>query len=319
MTTLPAEFAALAPLLPDERVGSVLAIQALPRGPSGASLYAVTSTRGELVLKVASDARYASRWAQQLLVLRRAAERGIAPPIVHVDEDARAILSERVAGVPVHAVLADPEQRGRAIGSLLAQLNALHGLERTGVQERDPLALARAEHATQRVRPGFPAWAAELGPIFDAIEAMLAHDPRRAVSHNDLNPGNILWDGTRAWLVDWEVAGLAHPFYDLAVFAMFLRLEDVVAHGLLAQHEQRPIDDAARAAFGALRRLAAVLCGLTFLSLLPDLSPLPASPPTLDEVYADIRAGKLGLQDPRGGAAFAVALLRHGIGTDAAR
>jgi Ser/Thr protein kinase RdoA (MazF antagonist) len=147
------------------------------------------------------------------------------------------------------------------------------------------------------------------------MEMTLARDPRRAVSHNDLNPGNVLWDGTHAWLVDWEVAGLGHPFYDLAVMAMFLLLEDDLALALLAQQERRAIDDDARATFAALRPLAALLCGLTFASLLPDLSALPGSPPTLAQFYAELRAGKLSLQDPRGAGAFAAALLRHGSGS----
>ena len=79
---------------------------------------------------------------------------------------------------------------------------------------------------------------------------------------------------------------------------MFLLLDDDVAHRLLAQHEQRAIDDGARATFAALRRLTALLCGLTFASLLPDLSVLPASPPRLAGFYAELRAGKQSLQIP---------------------
>ena len=46
-----------------------------------------------------------------------------------------------------------------------------------------------------RSRPGFPSWAASLSPTFDAIAAMLSADPRRVLSHNDVNPMNVLWDG----------------------------------------------------------------------------------------------------------------------------
>jgi aminoglycoside phosphotransferase (APT) family kinase protein len=318
MSGLAPEFAAIAPLLPGEHVGTVTAIQPISMGLSGAGVYAVSSTRGELVLRVQPERGDASHWAQQLRVLRRAAERGVAPALVYVDETARAIVVTRVAGVPLAAALADPGQRGAVLASVVAQLRALHALDVAGIEEREPLAYAREQHAAQRARPGFPVWAAALEPIFDAIEATLARDPRRVVSHNDLNPGNVLWDGARAWLVDWEVAGLTHPFYDLAALAMFLQLDDAAAHGLLAQHEQRPIDDGARATFAALRRLAALLCGLTFASLVPDLGFLPASAPTLAAFYAELRAGTVDLQDPRGRGAFALALLQLGTGGGAA-
>ena len=293
-------------LLPEDAVGKVTAVQPISTGLSGAGVWAVSSTRGELILRVQAAE---TGWTQHLRVLRRAAEAGVAPELVHVDEEARAVVSRRVAGPPLAAALMDPGQRGAAIASLVGQLRTLHALDPTGVDERDPVAYARAQLAAQRGRPGFPAWAADLEPVFAATEATLAGDPRRVVSHNDVNPGNVVWDGTRAWLVDWEVAGLNHPFYDLATLAMFIQLDDPVAHALLAQQEA-PIDAAAGATFAALRRIAALLCGLTFLGMVPDLSLVPEPAPTLSAFYADLRAGKLALQGPEGRAAFAAALLR---------
>jgi aminoglycoside phosphotransferase (APT) family kinase protein len=291
-------------------VGPVTAIRPITMGLSGAAVYAVTSERGELVLRVQPER---GDWAHQLRLLRRVAEAGVAPPIVHVDEEARAIVSVRIAGVPLAAGLADPAQRGAVVASVVAQLRALHALDGTGVTPADPVGFARAQFAAQRPRPGFPTWAQGLEPHFASVEATLARDPRRVVSHNDMNPGNILWDGARAWFVDWEVAGKNHPFYDLAAFALFLRLDDAAAHGLLLAQEQRPIDDDARATFAELRRLAALLCGLAFLSLVPDLAVSPEDAPTLASFYADLRAGKLALHDPRGRAAFGVALLGAGL------
>ncbi|SBS28293.1 Homoserine kinase [Marinomonas aquimarina] len=37
--------------------------------------------------------------------------------------------------------------------------------------------------------------------------------------HNDLNPKNVLLDGSKAWLIDWEAAGMNDPLFDLAVLA----------------------------------------------------------------------------------------------------
>lgn len=302
----------IAHLLPEQHVGTVLAIQPISTGASGASVYAVTTTRGEFVLRISGD-RLGAHWMQHLRIMRRAAERGVAPAIVHVDETAHAVVSLRVQGLPLAAALMNPAQRDAAIGSIVTQLRTLHALDVDGVQERDPIAYAREQYAVQRVRPGFPAWAAALDPMFDAIGTTLSRDRRRVVSHNDMNPGNVLWDGTRAWLVDWEVAGLAHPFYDLATLAMFIRLDDAVAHALLAMQQQIAIKDDERATFAALRRLAALLCGLVFTSMLPDLGAFPEQAPTLLEFYGELRAGKLALQDARGQGAFAAALLRTGL------
>jgi aminoglycoside phosphotransferase (APT) family kinase protein len=299
----------LAHLLPEAAVGAVTAVRPIVAGLSGAGVWAVTAGRGELVLRVAAPD---PAWDQQLRVLRRAADAGVAPAIVHVDQAARAVVSERVAGVPLPAALATAADRGAVIVGVVDQLRAVHALDPAGVEPRDALAHARGLHAAQRARPGFPAWAADLGPVFDAAQAALDRDPRRAVCHNDLNPGNVLWDGARAWLVDWDVAGLGHPLYDLAALAMFLQLDDGVARGLLARHEGGVPDAVAVEVLGALRRVAALLTGLLFTSMVPDLAALPAAVPALSSVYAGLRTGALDLQQARGRAAFGLALLGLG-------
>ena len=37
--------------------------------------------------------------------------------------------------------------------------------------------------------------------------------------HNDMLPANVLDDGQRVWIVDWEYAGMGHPLFDLAGFS----------------------------------------------------------------------------------------------------
>ncbi|WP_437682552.1 phosphotransferase [Sorangium sp. So ce131] len=311
------DLAALLPLLPEDRVGAVERLEPITLGLSGASVYAVTTSRGAYVLRVQGRQNDEGYFAQQLRVLRRAADAGVAPAVVHVDEAARAVVSARVLGAPVGAALVDPALRGPVLASVVDRLRALHAIDPLDVAERDPLPYARAAWEAGRSRPGFPPWAASLAPTLEAIAATLAGDPRLVVSHNDLNPVNILWDGARAWLVDWEVTGLGHPYYDLAVLALFLRLDDDVALDLVARHDGAPLDERSRASFRALRRLAGLVCGLTILSLVDDLSVRPAptwaDAPSLASCYEAMRAGHLDPQSPRGRATMGLALLAQGV------
>lgn len=313
MPTIAPAHASLLPLLPEERVGAVERIVPIRAGLSGAGVYAVTTARGGYVLRVQERERSAAYFAQQVRVLRRAADAGIAPAIAHVDDAARAVVSARVPGRPLAEALADPARRGVVLASIVDQLRALHALEPSGVAERDPLARARAEWTSGRERPGFPPWAVDLSAVFSAIEATLSADPRRSVSHNDVNPSNILWDGSRAWLIDWEVTGLNHPYYDLATLALFMRLEPELAFQLAARHDGAPLDERSRASFGALRQLAGLLAGLTFLSLVKDLSVRPAATlsaaPSLRSCYQQLSTGELQLQTPLGQASMGLALL----------
>ncbi len=305
--------AALLRYLPEDQVGVVERIEPITMGLSGAGVFAVTTSRGPCVLRVQDRQVDPGYFAQQLRVLRRAADAGIAPPLLHVDEAERAVVSARVAGVPMPAALADPNQRGPLFASVIDRLRTLHGLDPTDVAPRDPLPYTHTAWEAARDRPGYPPWARSLGPTLEAIAATLAGDPRRVVSHNDVNPGNVLWDGTRAWLVDWEVTGLGHPYYDLATVALFLRLPDEVTFDMVARHDGAPPDERARASFRALRQLVGLLCGLTFFSLVDDLTVVPAATraesPSLSAFYEALRAGTIDFQSPCGRASMGLALL----------
>jgi Ser/Thr protein kinase RdoA (MazF antagonist) len=309
--------AALLSFLPEDRVGVVERIEPITLGASGAGVYAVTTSRGAFVLRVQERQIDEGSFAQQLRILGRAVDAGIAPAVLYVDEAARAVVSVRVPGVPIAAALADPAQRGPVLASVVDRLRTLHALDRSGVAERDPLVFTRAAWEAGKRRTGFPPWAASLEPTLDAIASTLKGDLRRVVSHNDVNPVNVLWDGTRAWIVDWEVAALGHPYFDLAALALFLRLGDDVALDLIARHDGAPVDERSHATFRALRQLTALLCGLTFLGLVDDLdvrpAPTLADAPSLGDCYAAMRAGELDLQSPRGRASIGLALLAMGI------
>ena len=124
----------------------------------------------------------------------------------------------------------------------------------------------------------------------------------RVSSHNDLNPGNVLYDGTRLWLVDWEASFLADRYVDLAsVAGWFIRdaaQEDLLLStyfGAVPTREQR-------ARFTVMRQINHVLYGMIMLNgaaaerpgvRLPDLD---LSGPTLSELDRRLWTGDFGLQ-----------------------
>ena len=313
----PTAYAEFLRFLPEARVGVVERLEPLRLGLSGASVFAVAATGGQYVLRVQARERDNQHFARQLNVLRRAAEAGIAPAVVHVDDAAGAVVLQRVAGPPLHEALADPAQRAQVLASVVDALRTLHALEPSGIPEGDPLVYVWEIWNKVRERPGLPPWAERVPARLDAIAATLSGDTRRGVSHNDVNPGNLLWDGARVWLIDWEAASLGHPYYDLATLALFLRLEEDVALQLVTRHDGVPPNERSVASFRALRQLAGVLCGLTFLTLVDDLNvcdaPTLQDAPTLGECFAALRTGQLDLQSPRGQASIGLALLALGL------
>lgn len=61
--------------------------------------------------------------------------------------------------------------------------------------------------------------------------------------HNDLLPANILDDGDRLWLIDWEYGGFNTPLFDLGGLASNSELEEPLERWMLEQYFDRPLTD----------------------------------------------------------------------------
>lgn len=73
------------------------------------------------------------------------------------------------------------------------------------------------------------------------------------IGHNDLLAANILDDGERLWLVDWEYGGFNSPLFDLGGLATNNGLSEEQERKLLADYYSAPADDALWRRYTALK------------------------------------------------------------------
>lgn len=71
--------------------------------------------------------------------------------------------------------------------------------------------------------------------------------------HNDLLPANLLDDGHRLWLIDYEYAGFSTAMFDLAGVASNAQMDDAQAGALLAAYFGHSPDPALTRAFDAMQ------------------------------------------------------------------
>ena len=64
--------------------------------------------------------------------------------------------------------------------------------------------------------------------------------------HNDLLAANVIDDGQRLWLVDWDYAGFNSPLFDLGGLASNNDLDEADRLFLLEAYFDRPVDDELR-------------------------------------------------------------------------
>jgi aminoglycoside phosphotransferase (APT) family kinase protein len=308
--------------LPVDLRGPATTITPVAAGLSGAGVYRVEHDGRAFVLKVAGEGEDAGDWRTALEIQRLAADAGVAPRIVHVDEARRAVVTVFVADRSFPALYLDPGTRAAALTLLGRTVRRIHALPLpAGARVRDPRAFLTQLSAGVRA-PGFvlPAFAAA------AIDRVLAEDPAPVrdapvLGHNDLNPTNFIYDGERLLVLDWAAAGPMDAFYDLAVLAVFLRMDEATCLTLLAAY-----DDAGAPAtalpdrFTYHRRLAAALAGTMQLFIARRMKHAGATgAETLDttlslgEFYQRMRAGELKVGTPDGQWAFGLALLKESL------
>ncbi|NIA68349.1 phosphotransferase [Pelagibius litoralis] len=88
--------------------------------------------------------------------------------------------------------------------------------------------------------------------IAEKLEAAVG-DITMVFGHNDLLPGNILDDGRRLWLIDWDYAGFGSPLFDLANLATNCGLDEKLERHLLESYFEAPATDALYRRFAAMK------------------------------------------------------------------
>jgi aminoglycoside phosphotransferase len=122
--------------------------------------------------------------------------------------------------------------------------------------------------------------------LVEAMRAALAPHVTEAPCHNDLNPGNVMVDGARMWLVDWDAAGMGDPFHDLVTPGVFVLRTPELRARLLRAYLGRDPTAVERARLVLARALALTFYGLGFANVAlargprGDAAPGPPSAPS---------------------------------------
>lgn len=233
--------------------------------------------------------------------MRIASAAGIAPKIHHLDEAAGVVVMDFVEQYPLQDYPGGLRGLAQALGELLKHLQAtpifprfvdypdivarlFAHVRRTGLFAAGLLD-NHVEHL-ERIRLNYNS----------GLEQLVS-------SHNDFHPGNLLFDGQRLWLVDWESAYRNDPMVDLATlidsFAFLPEIEGVMVKTWLG----RAPDEAFYRRLATVRALTRLYYAGVFLSssaaspirTVPDID---LSVPTLEEFKKSVRNGALRANPP---------------------
>lgn len=192
--------------------------------------YRLYSDRHDWVLRVprASTNRLIDRAAEahnQGLACRL----GLAPPTAWSNPAGMSLTATLKGTRSAHATDFDSPSRLAQIGE------ALRRLHRSGQRFRGGLSLRATleQHYELLAPPARETLAVRMVQARRTLTQLEAWDLAAVPSHRDPVAGNLLFDDQRLWLIDWEYAAMASPYWDLAILCNDANLDLVRSQRLL--------------------------------------------------------------------------------------
>jgi aminoglycoside phosphotransferase (APT) family kinase protein len=232
----------------------------LKGGVSGALIYRVEVGAGSYVLRLEPQRIALQHRQRGFACMVAAATAGVAPPVRHMDADAGVAVMDYVDPRPLADHPGGSMGLVRELGTLIGRLQQTPLFPSLTGEPGDEIAsLLAALAASPLFAPGL------LRPHADGLARLRDVRPWSPAtfvsSHNDPNPRNLLFDGRRVWLVDWELAFRNDPLFDLAIVTTDLATTPDLEDALLETAFAHAPDPVLRARLAVTRLLTRLFYG----------------------------------------------------------
>jgi len=270
------------------------AITPIAGGASTASTFRLEAGGRRYLLRVEGEPS-PLRNPHQYISMRIAAEAGIAPDIHYIDEAARIAVIDFIEPQPLKTYPGGPRALAQALGELLSRVQATPVFPHF-VNYPDIVARLFA-HVRRTGLFAAGLLDAHVERLELLREAYNAGSTRLVSSHNDSIPSNILFDGERLWLIDWESAYRNDPLVDVAIMLDSLALSPELKDVLLRAWLGRAPDEAVRARLELIHAFTRLYYAGVLLSASAAASWVTGdtdfSAPTLQQFRLAIHEGRL--------------------------
>ena len=274
-------------------------LEQITHGASGALIYRLEVAGRPYLLRLETKQDSLHDRARGYACMQTAAETGIAPPLHFADSSAGVAIMDLL---PSQSLFEYPTGRDgllRDLGALVARLQATPTFPAVADYPVIIGGMLDKLSKSRRFMPGL------LNPHQEGLKRLTqayAWDKTKTVSsHNDLNPGNIIFDGKRLWFVDWEVAFRNDPLIDLANLSNYLAPTPALQDVLLQSWLGREPDHALRARLVLARQFVRLAYACLMLSISDSGSTKPdgdPSAPSLTEFHTLLAQGRVKLSAP---------------------
>ncbi|NHA04471.1 phosphotransferase [Mucilaginibacter sp. HC2] len=240
-------------------------IQLLTGGLSSALVYRMTVEGKDYLLRIVMHADEMHDPPRQHICMGLAASANIAPHVYYSnDEDALAI-TDFVQNKSLREGFASGKDLITALGNTIKAMHELPLFPKL-VNFLDGVDIFIEQFKALHIFPEHVT--AEYFSLYAEIQkAYPRHDTDMVSSHNDLNPNNILFDGKKIWVIDWEAAFQNDRYVDLAIVAKtFVHNQEDEAIFLQTYFGEQ-LDEYKRARFFLMQQICRMYYAMIMLKL----------------------------------------------------
>lgn len=313
-------------IIPDERLEAinnalfqtfntteVKEITLLTGGLSSATTVKIVVNDQPYVLKLNSTTATINN--DLLTCMEIAADAGIAPPVYYLNKADGTVITGFIKNTPLKAFFKSTEA---LLPQLAKTIRRIHGLPAfpKGYSLLDTINGLIAQFKLSKMLTG---------PVFDTCFAYYElimkhypwHDTDTVSCHNDLNPNNIVFDGEKIWIIDWDAAYKNDRYVDLAITANFYVTTNEQENIFLRAYFGNTLTDYHEARFFLMRQICRLVYAMLMFKLAHTSRPAGVEHDynmrdiSLSDIKEKLGTGKLSLAAYNGQLAFGKALLNE--------
>jgi thiamine kinase-like enzyme len=282
-------------------------------GLSSAAVYKIVVDEQAYVLKLDSPSVHENIISSMEI----AANADLAPAVYYLNKTDGITITRFITGMPMQSVF---KSHNVLLSKLAETIKAIHELPLFS-KENSLL------HTVDGLIAAFKASGTWSGPVFEECFAhydlIRNHYPwentDKVSSHNDLNPNNMVFDGEKIWIIDWDAAFLNDRYVDLAIMANFYVTTDEQENIFLESYFDRNSSDYNKARFFVMRQVCRLVYAILMFKLADTTKPgdqehdLAMEGVTLKDVKDQLGSGKINLGIYQGQLLFGKALWNEAL------
>jgi thiamine kinase-like enzyme len=245
-------------------------VEQTANGASGAGIFKITVNQFEYLLRIEGPPDGLRDPARQYICMRIAAEAGVAPRVLYTNADHGVAIIDYIQSKSVQTKRAKEE----SLRALVMTVRRLHAapLFPALVEYLDGVGMLIRRCQATHILP--KAISGKYLKVYEEIVAVYRNGNSIQVSsHNDLNPGNVLFGREQVWLVDWEAAFAADPFVDLAALANFFAGSDSEREIILQNYFGAATSDVHRARLFLMQQVNRIFYAMVTLNFVAAARP----------------------------------------------